>query len=292
MVPDWYAEEDPLASLPPRERAETLDWLQVFVGLPPRDETPRFRGLSRAQLAKFIAALCNFHTVVVDTELSSTQKKGYYEVLDKQINRLVSELTKGRNKDYHYTLSKERRRTDKVIEEIQRKRAAAGSGEKKTKKDGDPKGFSRYLAPHFMNTVGELFGTDAGEDPILSIFSLCTAGAPLSNVLGKYKPLFRVVDGSIQHTPAFAREFAAATGQHSECVARRLARHIYEEGQAPAWAKRRNWPDTTIPYLEAIHRPRKRNCGTVSLATQPFRSMMPGTRRAATCSSMKKVQRR
>jgi integrase len=250
QIPEWYGHTDPLAQLPKSERGELLDWLQVFVGMPPLDTTPRFDGLSRAQIGKFLSQLCAYETLSTDPDLRKSEKAEYLEPIDAGISELVSKLTKGRVKDWSYTSTKKRRKEETVRAEMARE--AAKRQEDDASREKIAASYSKYLAPHLMEVVGELFGEKAGTDPILELFALCTAGAPLKDVLDTYKGLFRVRGGTISHTPEFVEQFGAATGQHSDCVARRLARHIYEEGKAPQWHKRRNWPESTIPYLESM----------------------------------------
>ena len=250
-IPEWYGQADPLASLPPSERAELLDWLQVFVGLPPQDMTPRFDGMSRAEIGKFLSLLCAYETLSTDPDLRKPEKRQYLEPIDVELTKLVAKLTHGRVKDFHYGETKLGRKAETVRAEMAREEAKR-AGPDEELRAAVAASYSKYLAPHLMEVVGQVFGKKAATDPILELFALCTAGAPLKDVLDKYKDLFRVRKGTIAHTPAFIKSFALDTGQHSECVARRLARHIYEEGKAPQWHKRRNWPESTIPYLEAM----------------------------------------
>jgi hypothetical protein len=77
-----------------------------------------------------------------------------------------------------------------------------------------------------MRILGDLFGKSAADDEFLRIFALCSRGTPLGE--GFYPQLFNFQNGNIVHTPEFAKRFAKQTGAHSECVARRMARELWE----------------------------------------------------------------
>jgi len=56
------------------------------------------------------------------------------------------------------------------------------------------------------------------------------AGERVEPVLADYRDLLRVDDeaGTIVHEPEFQADFARTVGGHSECVARRIARYLWE----------------------------------------------------------------
>lgn len=256
-VPSWYGETDPLASIPTKDRAELLDWLNVFVGLPPRDRTPRFEGgLSRRDVGEFVSAICQFEMVKGDSDLhllGGLDKKSQAEalkVLNQQVSSIVSRLTRGRVRDFNYQSLRMDRRVDRTRQEMARE-AAERRGTTEEKSEELRTMYAKYLAPYILEVAGELFGQSVRTDPVLEIFSYCTSGSPLAEAGDKYKNLFRVAGDTIGHTREFATEFARETGQHSECVARRIARQLFETGALGAWAKRRNWPET-IGMLDAM----------------------------------------
>lgn len=255
-VPGWYAEADPLASLDARDRRELFDWLAVFTGLPPRDNEPRLGGVSRKDAGAFISAICQYEMIKGDDDLGfgygldPQMQQQSLDVLNQEIKKTVAKATRGRVAGFDYQDRRRQRKVDKTRQEMARE-AAERLGSADDQQEDLRAMYSKYLAPYIMQLVGEIFGPVAGDDPLLTLFALCTAGAPLQRAGERYKSLFRVVGDTIEHTPVFRREFAQQTGAHSECVARRLARHIYEEGRAESWAKRRNWPET-IEYLDAM----------------------------------------
>ena len=249
-MPAWYRSTDPLGDLSERDRGELLDWLQVWVGRPPTDRAARFDGLSRKELGKFLSLLCQYEMVAGDDEIEPELKELSSAALETELQRLVSKLTAGKVSDFSYATERKARKSRAVSAEIAKRVQERGGTESK-QLSVKASEHSKYLSPHFTALVKKLFGKEAGADPILQLFSLCTAGAPLGAEGDKYKGLFRVRQGNIRHTPEFAREFAAATGAHSECVARRLARHLYEEGKPDAWYRRKNWSER-LDYLDAM----------------------------------------
>lgn len=262
--PSWYAEEDPLQSLPEADRLELLDWLNVMVGRPPVDATPRYAGKSRSDIGKVLASLCSYEQLATDKELRQdvgpATFRQYLAAADADIRKQVAKLTDGRMKDYAYGESKTARRLEKTRSEVETsiaKRKAEAEGKPPEQLEEELKdiraSYDKRLAPHFMEVLASLVSDEAvKDDAVLNLYGLCTAGVPLargeSSQLSRYKSLFRQAGGTIKHEPEFKREFAKETGQHSECVARRLARHIWEDGRLGAWYKRGNWTD---PYLFA-----------------------------------------
>ena len=78
--------------------------------------------------------------------------------------------------------------------------------------------------------LGDLFGKEAADDFILRHFTYRDGDTTIATGNADYADLFRVYRraGTIRHDPDFARRFARSTGTHSECVARRIARHLWE----------------------------------------------------------------
>lgn len=255
-VPTWYGEPDPLLGIPGQQREELFDWLRVLTGLPPLDRDTRLAGVSRKEAGEIISAICQYEMIMGDDDLGfdlALDRKLRDEslsVLNEQIKKAVAKTTRGRVSGFDYKSERKQRKVDKTRQQMARE-AAKRSGDEEEQQVELRGMYSKYLSPYIMRLVSQLLGPVAGDDPILETFSLCTSGSPLARAGERYKNLFRVQGTTIRHTDEFAKQFARETGGHSECVARRLARHIYEEGKAPRWAKRRNWPET-IDYLDAL----------------------------------------
>jgi hypothetical protein len=79
----------------------------------------------------------------------------------------------------------------------------------------------------YLRVVDQLFGASAAADPVLGLVAQC-GKTPLSSEHNR--ELFRVdwLARTIGHERGFARAFAEKTGSHSACVARRLARDLWE----------------------------------------------------------------
>jgi integrase len=83
-----------------------------------------------------------------------------------------------------------------------------------------------------MNLVGHFFGEAAAQDDALKLVAKC-GDVPLRG----FRDLFRVQGETIAHAPEFKRMFAEQFGAHSECVARRIARQLWEIKQGRAKPK-------------------------------------------------------
>jgi integrase len=74
-----------------------------------------------------------------------------------------------------------------------------------------------------MRLVSKFFGAAAAKDPAIKLVAKC-GKVPLS----KFRELFQIKGGTIAHDDAFKAAFARQHGTHSECVARRIARKLWE----------------------------------------------------------------
>jgi hypothetical protein len=83
-----------------------------------------------------------------------------------------------------------------------------------------------------MKIVRQFFGEEAAKDEALKLVAKC-GDVPLSG----FRDLFRVQGETFVHTPEFKRAFAEQFGAHSECVARRIARQLWEIKQGRATPK-------------------------------------------------------
>jgi integrase len=83
-----------------------------------------------------------------------------------------------------------------------------------------------------LEMARQYFGDGAAADPALKLVAKCGV-VPLAT----FQDLFRVSGGTISHTLDFKRAFAEQFGSHSECVARRIARQLWEIKQGRAAPK-------------------------------------------------------
>jgi hypothetical protein len=76
-----------------------------------------------------------------------------------------------------------------------------------------------------MDLLHELYGPEVRRDALLEMVARGGPGAlaPYADLLA---PDGRT--GTIRHAPAYVEAYARATGTHSECVARRIARTLYD----------------------------------------------------------------
>jgi integrase len=229
-VPAWYADEDPTAAIPEAEREELFDWIAAVTGRQPTGKTavfPRSPSGTLELTRKDLAALVGFFCVFNESadELGDMGQKlrpdpaggvkmpSELKLTNDAIRKLVDKLTAGRVKTFDYAL--------KTLGRMQRTRVKEAEG-----KEGQRETKRLFM----LELLGELFGPKAKDDDVLSIYASCqteplqhTTGAP-----GGWKDFFRTEGGTLRHTGDFQKEFAKATGMHSECVARRIVRALHE----------------------------------------------------------------
>lgn len=251
--PAWYDEPDPLKSMPDADRKELLDWLRVLVGDVPRDATPRFGDQSRASIGQLMGQMCLYESTLREEGGFETEGvKGISKALKKQL----AETDKG----IQLTLTSKLQKAPEALREEAKtwsyaaaKAARSSAGlldEAEDESDSDePQKKKRALSDFYLSVVEHFFGEEAAKDPILQIYALCTQGPPLRGVRD-FQELFRVEAGTIRHDEVFKRRFAEQHGQHSECVARRLARHLWEAGKPKTTQKRRRW--ASDPLLNSL----------------------------------------
>ncbi len=232
-LPSWYALSDPLSELAPAERTDLADWLLALTGRPPSDRTPRYQGASRRDLAEIIGLLCEYDDRVDELkELGRSSKDRDTIAEAKQDVAALAEAVRLR-----VTLATKQRVASFNIEPLAKARSAetrqavakeggpAPESVMEERTDAAERGRERRR-DFYMRIVGDLFGKEAANDEFLRIFALCSRGTPLGE--GFYPQLFNFEKGVIVHRPEFAKRFAKETGAHSECVARRMARELWE----------------------------------------------------------------
>jgi integrase len=267
-VPAWYGSTDPLAELPADQRSDLFDWLLSLTGKPPRDTAPRFQGgVSRRTVAEVIGLLCEYDERLDELKEASRsgregreamgQLKDDVRTLEKAIRLQIAKATSQRVPDFDVSA-----RVKERIE--QTKKAVARGGQAPpaviAMRAEEKEGSREPRRDFYLRIAGELFGKLAAEDPYLSLFALCSRGAPLAG--GVYPQLFRIDTKAktIVHEPEFAARFAQELHMHSECVARRLARELWElrqkqEASLAAGGRRERLldrPDELIESLDAM----------------------------------------
>jgi integrase len=236
-LPAWYGLADPLAELSDEERGELFDWLRALVGQPPRSTAPRFQGgASRRSVAEVIGLLCEYDDRLDELKEAARagregreamgQLKEDVQQLELALRLQVAKATQQRVPQFDVAAAvRDRiaatrkaigRQTGHAPPEVMTERAEAKEATRESRRD------------FYLRTVGSIFGDAAATDPFLAIFALCSRGAPLAT--GSYPQLFRIDPKAktIVHEPDFAQRFAQETHMHSECVARRLARTLWD----------------------------------------------------------------
>jgi len=246
----WYDEPDPLASLSAGDRTDLIDWLYALTGRAPPDRQKRFpRGpgektpaLSRWEVAGLIGLLCAYDTAEDDLkdakravrhgtarEQDVRRAQKALAEAEMMVHAQARTLTRGRDVDIKAL----------VAERVKKTRSGLKHGDPNEEAATDKADRRRDLRRHFyMRTIGELIGPEAADDEALGLFALCQ-GAPLRGSMpaaGDYRDLFTYDPGrqTIVHKPDFQVRFARDTGAHSECVARRIARLLWELKKAGA----------------------------------------------------------
>lgn len=282
-LPRWWNEEDPLQSMDADDREELLAWLQVLVGRLPTDKTPRFDGYSREDVARFMALMCGWENFRRE-ETSGGRRRLSDDAVSqlKQIDLAICELLTGRKAilrpddkarrekalSFCYATSRKERffaiENELLEAEREAKRSEPVDGDDlDPDESGKPRvvlterekkareAVARFLQSHFLSMVKEIFGKEASEDPILKVFALCSRHAPLERHL-EFAGLFQVEGGTIKHDPVFKRIFARKHKAHSECLARRLARTIWEKGRLKKGESRGRWESD--PLINALYK--------------------------------------
>jgi len=222
-APSWYHDRDPIESLPFNEKAELLDWILALTGKLPVSTEKRFAVAdnvapsSRAEIARWIASMCTFDDKVNNERIDNEKKTAF--LLRQPTIEGMSAAVKAAASDSRLAMSEATggRVADFDIFDFVKQRVR-GRSAVKGKRGSRRKGW--YLKMVELN-----FGKDAAKDRDLKLVAQC-GDTPLKT----YRELFQVPDGdgTIHHSPEFKKSFASEYGVHSECVARRIARELWE----------------------------------------------------------------
>jgi len=208
LAPAWYADSDPVYDLPFDEREEMLDWLAAATNQPVRSMKRQFDRFSRVDVAKFIDALCSIDGSLDQLQEEKARSRGQVNTrsFEAAAQRVSDELevfvSRVANQPGYDAMALIKKRKKGELQTV-------GAGGKRQR--------------FYLNEVRKLFGKEAAEDRALRLVALCDK-APLS----AFRELFNIESQTIVHTMAFKEDFALRHQAHSECVARRIARRLWE----------------------------------------------------------------
>ena len=236
-VPDYYQSTDPVGDLPAEERNELLDWLSALTGQAIRDKRERFQGASRVEICDLLGMMHQF-VKLADSRFEARHDKKMEKAadigklmvtLDENIKAKIDQYTRGRVKDFS-------------LKDLRREKV------QKRKLQTEERDATRGRSVVFLKIILDLFGEEAANDlairyvaqgPLkLSIpckKSSARTGEPSELVFPEIDlaDFFRIKGDSIHHDESVEKEFARKTGAHSECVARRIARDLWELKKLP-----------------------------------------------------------
>lgn len=246
-VPDWYALEDPLAAMSASERDEAIDLVLALTRGVLADRTPRWGAVSRKVASDLIQAMMAYDRSLDDLgELKNRvrmagataddeQTKGVAEqkriVADLGVRATMAFRSLGAPADFDLVkLTVQRARVQKAAVKGRRKRWAFR-----------------------LDMLRQAFGDGPADDPYVALAARHSDDPPLGST-----PARDLLDpdpaaGTIRHRAEYKKQWAKDHGTHSECVARRLARHMYElfvasSGRGP-FARR----DVLIRYVTSMY---------------------------------------
>jgi site-specific recombinase XerD len=209
LKPAWFFDHDPILSLPEDERDDLLLWLEELTGARSRPGAEPGEGEFGAE---------DFDTLVTYvtqySSLADTYKRTRSATAAKQMDAIrpflkdaVDKMTGGMVPDFDRQL--DRLEADRQSQAVQARAGYAGTGGIKSSE------------AWWRKRLKEM-SLAAGAEAAVS------AKPPLDT--DEYREMFRVDSKkhTIVHTPEFAKAFTATTGAHSECVARRMARLLWE----------------------------------------------------------------
>ncbi len=223
----WHTMEDPFSDLPRAERVEAEDWITSLAGGIPRSTERIFPAsggysASRAQVARVLSSFCSFGGRLDEYRGRSA---GPWKVATYLNSRDRSKVPS----EVATAFAPYEEAARKAVDE------ATGGGEREFDLRAAYKARpERSRQKKFMAIVLDLFGERAFNDSALRNVARCGDTA-----LAGFGPMFTYSEGTIRHDEDFKRGFADEYGTHSECVARRIARELWEmKKRAPSRADR------------------------------------------------------
>lgn len=255
VVPAYYALIDPLSELLASERAELFDWLRALTGRALADSTPRFDGRSRRDIGEVLGLLFTYDEMLREAKESGGYTKSEMRQIAQATGAQIAKIAR-KQFDLEATVAARIEQTRHKLGTEALRKARAEQGEEAAESEEDIEQRRRGMPHFYLGIVRNLFGPEAAADYILGIKAHCAeADAPLAGsgprlaegAEWRYADLFHVAGNTIEHTPAFRQAFAEATGgAHSECVARRMTRDMWELRKTP---KR---PDELLEWVNSM----------------------------------------
>jgi len=239
QIPDYYALPDPILALPLDERNEMLDWVASFTGQKIWDRSPIFGQVSRVDVAEFLELVCAFDKAADELRKAMRTAGGAAKLAAERDDKLI-ELNKAAVNEAKELVRQKvetisgGRTKDFDIHKDRTARAATRRGnvlkvEKTTgSEESQVVGADRSgRQQSYLATVATLFGQKAASDAAIIYAARC---GKLSTATDDMKEFFRIDRsyGTIVHTKEKKENFAKESWTHSECLARRVARDLWE----------------------------------------------------------------
>lgn len=245
VPPPWYAVDDPLAELAAPDRDDALDLVSALTRGRLISRAPRWGTLTRKACSDLLAAMGSYDKAL--SALGEARKELKRE-REPDARAMRSDVVASRKAEAaqaavianalfvslgapsDFSLIKA------VEQRVRTRRAEAGK--------------RRSVWKAHLDMIRQVFGDGPASDPYVALAARFGADPPLQDSRELLDPDWD--EGTIRHAPETVRKWAREHGTHSECVGRRLARHIWElfvasRGQAP-FARR----DELVNYVASM----------------------------------------
>jgi len=237
-LPDYYGEADPLASLSVDERQEALDWLAALTNQKISRSSAPIVGTtaSRGEVVRFVQRMCTYDQT--RTDLGEARRSGASDFEKDLLERGMAQTAKEIER-IALLYGDERIDYPALVDRRVRGRRS-GADERE------------QLRTFYRRIVRQVFGPGAADDAVIKLVAMC-GNVPLSEM----QDLFRIdrALGTIAHTRETQRRMAEQTGAHSECVARRMARDLWELQKKHRTGSRQrvfSRPDELVERVQAM----------------------------------------
>lgn len=219
--PPWYALEDPLADLPPPDRDDALDLVAALTRGVLVSRAARWGALSRKGCSDLMHAISDYDKALDDLR-EAKHKSGtgpeYKEARAQAVAAKEREAAQAAVLANTLFVSLGAPQEFSIIKAVTRR--------VKTRRAAMQK--RRSVWRFHLDVIRDVFGDGPADDVYVALVARHMANPPLQG-----KELKDLLDpdwdaGTIRHPPEVIREWALKYGTHSECVGRRLARHMWE----------------------------------------------------------------